>query len=47
MNFALTKGELTKANVKPFKVKLLDVNLNFEQPIRYNRVLTKTINDET
>ena len=47
MNFALTKGELTRANVEPFKVELSDVNPCFERPMRYNRVLTKTINDET
>ena len=45
-NFALTKGELTRANVEPFRIELSDFASVFERPMRYNKTLTNCINEE-
>ena len=45
-NFALTKSELTRANVEPFTIELSDTTPCFERPMRYNRTLTNCINEE-
>lgn len=45
-NFALTKGELTRANVEPFVIELMDTTPVYEKPMRYNRTLTGCINEE-
>ena len=45
-NFALTKEELTKARVEPFKIELNGNRPYFEKPMRYNKTLTSCINKE-
>ena len=45
-NFALTKEELTEAQVEPFKIELNDHTPCFEKPMRYNKTLTNCINKE-
>ena len=43
---AISKDELTKANVEPFRIDLLDTTPSFERPLRYNPTLTKFIDKE-
>ena len=43
---AISKDELTEADVEPFKINLLDTNPSFERPLRYNPTLTSFIDSE-
>ena len=43
---ALSKEELTPANVEPFKIELVNTAPSFEIPIRYNQRLTESVNKE-
>ena len=43
---AISKDELTEANVEPFRIDLLYTTPSFERPLRYNPNLTKFIDKE-
>ena len=43
---AISKDELFEARVEPFHIELIDTKPNFEKPMRYNRQLSKFINQE-
>ena len=43
---AISKEELTVADVEPFQIELLSEEPSFEKPMRYNRKLTDFINKE-
>ena len=43
---ALSKDELTKARVEPFRIDLINTQPSFEKPLRYNPTLTKFIDEE-
>ena len=42
----ISKDEMTKANVEPFQIDLLNTTPSFERPLRYNPTLTKFIDKE-
>ena len=44
--FALDKKELTVANVEPFEISLDDTSPYAEKYLRYNRRMSKFIEDE-
>ena len=41
---AMSKDELTPANVEPFQIDLSDPTPYHEKPMRYNRTLTQFVN---
>ena len=43
---AISKEELTQANVEPFKIELIDPSPSFERALRYNPTLTHFITRE-
>ena len=43
---AISKDELTPANVAPFNIVLTDLEPSSEKAMRYNRKLTEFINTE-
>ena len=43
---AISKEELTPANVEPFRMELNNYKPCFEKPMRYNRKLTNFIDEE-
>ena len=43
---AISKEELTQANVEPFKIELIDPSPSFERALRYNPTLTHCITGE-
>ena len=43
---AISKDELTQANVEPFRIELQDPTPSFEKALRYNPTLTKFIVEE-
>ena len=45
-NLAISKDELTPANVEPFKMELNNFEPCFEKPIRYNKKLEEFIDKE-
>ena len=43
---AISKDELTQADVEPFRIDLQDTTPSFEKALRYNPTLTKFVVDE-